>query len=61
VLRRVLLGVHESASSGEWSHDGHVVGKASFSWPIDASASVYSVWMMVKVMLTWRANDLVAA
>lgn len=34
VLRRVLFGVHESASSGEWSHDGHVVGKASFSWPV---------------------------
>jgi hypothetical protein len=33
VLRRDLLGVHESASSGEWSHDGQVVGNTSLLWP----------------------------
>ena len=33
VLRRDLLGVHESASSGEWSHDGQVVGNSSLLWP----------------------------
>jgi hypothetical protein len=40
VLRRDLLGVHESASSGEWSHDGQVVGNSSLLWP-----GVVSVWV----------------
>lgn len=31
--------MHESASSGEWSHDGQVVGKESFAWPIEVSAA----------------------
>lgn len=32
MLRKALFGVHESASSGEWSHDGQVVGKESVVW-----------------------------
>lgn len=60
VLRRVLLGAHDSASSGEWSHDGHVVGKTSFSWPVPALASRCKQ-LGDKDELTWRAYNFVAA
>jgi hypothetical protein len=33
VFRSALFGGHESASTGEWSHNGHVVGNSSFEWP----------------------------
>ena len=39
MFRKDLFAVHESASRGEWSHDGQVVGNESFAWPIESSAA----------------------
>jgi hypothetical protein len=59
VLRRDLLGVHESASSGEWSQEGQVVGNSSLPWP--GSCISMGVDFLDQTQLTWCTNGLVAA